>query len=128
MPNLEVGGHGPMAQQRRRFEGPKLTTKKTSEKHFFSYNGKSIEISQQLVKKIEVWDWIYFGLFAFSLVCREGDSVWFFSFSMRRKLNDFCTTHGENEPFSTSNNFYFYFFPDYSLIIKIWVLINTWIC
>ena len=43
-----------MAQQRRRFEDPKPTTKKTSENHFFSQNGKSVEISQQSVKKIEV--------------------------------------------------------------------------
>ena len=43
-----------MGQQRRRFEDPKPTAKKTSENHFFFQNGKNVEISQLPVKKIEV--------------------------------------------------------------------------
>ena len=98
-----------MAQQRREVWRSKADSKEDFRKPLFLLKWKERRNLSTISKKMEVWDWIYFGLFAFNLLCREGDSVRFFSFNICRKLNDFYTIHRENESFSTSNNFLFLF-------------------
>ena len=70
---MDVEGYGPTKEVQRSKDDCKADFRKPP----FLLEWKERRKFSTISKKIEVWDWIYFGLLAFSLLCREGDSVWF---------------------------------------------------